>query len=123
VSAASFNSFVKKIGKTIYKINEISEQLANSSQQLSTITQKTEHDVQRQQTETTQVASAMEQMASTVNNVSRNALNGVRLASVLTSSATTAKPRPCSPARAASIAAFKANKLVCLMKRLIRSIA
>ncbi|MDF1582410.1 MAG: methyl-accepting chemotaxis protein [Methyloprofundus sp.] len=73
--AASFNSFVKKIGKTIYKINEISEQLANSSQQLSTITEKTEHDVQRQQTETAQVASAMEQMASTVNNVSRNALN------------------------------------------------
>jgi methyl-accepting chemotaxis protein len=73
--AASFNSFVKKIGKTIYKINEISEQLANSSQQLSTITQKTEHDVQRQQTETAQVASAMEQMSSTVNNVSKNALN------------------------------------------------
>ena len=36
----------------------------------------------------------------------------VRLARVLTSSATTAKPRPCSPARAASIAAFKASKLV-----------
>ena len=37
----------------------------------------------------------------------------VRLANARTSSATTAKPRPCSPARAASIAAFKANKLVC----------
>ena len=36
----------------------------------------------------------------------------VRLARVLTSSATTAKPRPCSPARAASIAAFKASRLV-----------
>ena len=34
-------------------------------------------------------------------------------ASCLTSSATTAKPRPCSPARAASIAAFNASKLVC----------
>ncbi len=34
-------------------------------------------------------------------------------ASFLTSSATTAKPLPCSPARAASIAAFKASKFVC----------
>lgn len=34
-------------------------------------------------------------------------------ASVLTSSATTAKPLPCSPALAASIAAFKANRFVC----------
>ena len=30
-----------------------------------------------------------------------------------TSSATTAKPRPCSPARAASIAAFRASRFVC----------
>ena len=37
----------------------------------------------------------------------------VRLDSVRTSDATTAKPRPCSPARAASMAAFKASKLVC----------
>ena len=37
----------------------------------------------------------------------------VRCASVRTSSATTAKPRPDSPARAASIAAFKARRLVC----------
>ena len=40
-------------------------------------------------------------------------LSCVLLARVRTSSATTAKPRPCSPARAASIAAFKASKLVC----------
>jgi len=36
----------------------------------------------------------------------------VRSASFLTSSATTAKPRPCSPARAASMAAFRASRLV-----------
>lgn len=34
-------------------------------------------------------------------------------ANFLTSSATTANPLPCSPARAASILAFKANRLVC----------
>ncbi|CSA66224.1 Uncharacterised protein [Vibrio cholerae] len=37
----------------------------------------------------------------------------VRCAKFRTSSATTAKPRPASPARAASIAAFSASKLVC----------
>ncbi|MNN39148.1 hypothetical protein D3C81_1531760 [compost metagenome] len=36
----------------------------------------------------------------------------VRCASERTSSATTAKPRPISPARAASMAAFKASRLV-----------
>src|SRR5256886_12604515 len=38
-----------------------------------------------------------------------------------TSSATTAKPRPCSPARAASMAALSASRLVCEEMRLIRS--
>jgi hypothetical protein len=37
----------------------------------------------------------------------------VRQAKVRTSSATTAKPRPCSPASAASIAEFKVRRLVC----------
>ena len=36
----------------------------------------------------------------------------VRSARARTSSATTAKPRPCSPARAASMAAFSASRLV-----------
>jgi hypothetical protein len=37
----------------------------------------------------------------------------VRSASTRTSCATTAKPLPCSPARAASMAAFNASRLVC----------
>src|SRR3989338_1414506 len=45
----------------------------------------------------------------------------VRLARLRTSSATTAKPRPCSPARAASIAALRASKLVCSAIPLITS--
>ena len=37
----------------------------------------------------------------------------LRSASLRTSAATTAKPLPCSPARAASMAAFRASRLVC----------
>ena len=43
----------------------------------------------------------------------RDPVSPERVDKVLTSSATTAKPRPASPARAASIAALSASKLVC----------
>ncbi len=40
-------------------------------------------------------------------------LSAVLSANFLTSLATTANPLPCSPARAASMLAFKASKFVC----------
>jgi methyl-accepting chemotaxis protein len=73
--ASSFNGFVKKIGKTIYNINQISEQLASSAHQLAETTRTTEQAVQQQQSATTQVAHAMSEMSSTVSNVSSNALS------------------------------------------------
>ena len=42
-------------------------------------------------------------------------------ASLRTSSATTANPRPCSPARAASMAALRASRLVCAAMAVIVS--
>ncbi|MNT51954.1 hypothetical protein D3C72_1889470 [compost metagenome] len=45
----------------------------------------------------------------------------VRCARLRTSSATTANPRPASPARAASIAALSASRLVCWEMPLITS--
>ena len=51
-------------------------------------------------------------MAATCPEISSVAL-AVWLASALTSEATTAKPRPDSPARAASMVALSASRLVC----------
>ncbi len=72
--ASSFNSFVKKIAKTVDEISVTSEKLANASHKLATITQTTQKGVDRQLQETTLVANAMKQMTSTVQEVARNAV-------------------------------------------------
>ena len=72
--AASFNSFVKKIAKTVDEISVTSEKLASASHKLATITQTTQKGVERQLQETTLVANAMKQMTSTVQEVARNAV-------------------------------------------------
>jgi methyl-accepting chemotaxis protein len=72
--ASSFNSFVKKIGKTVDEISVTSEKLANASHALATITQTTQKGVERQLQETNLVANAMKQMTSTVQEVARNAV-------------------------------------------------
>ena len=72
--ASSFNSFVKKIAKTVDEISDTSEKLAKASQNLFTITQTTQTGVEHQLQETTLVANAMKQMTSTVQEVARNAV-------------------------------------------------
>jgi methyl-accepting chemotaxis protein len=72
--ASSFNSFVRKIAKTVDEISATSEQLANASNKLASITQSTQLGVERQLQETTLVAKAMEQMTTTVQEVARNAV-------------------------------------------------
>lgn len=72
--ASSFNSFVKKIAKTVDEISATSDKLANASRKLTTITQSTQLGVERQLQETTLVANAMKQMTSTVQEVARNAV-------------------------------------------------
>lgn len=72
--ASSFNSFVKKIAKTVEEISVTSEKLAKSSQALATITQTTQKGVERQLQETTLVANSMKQMTATVQEVARNAV-------------------------------------------------
>ena len=72
--ASSFNSFVKKISKTIEEISITSEKLASASHKLASITQSTQTGVNRQLQETTMVANAMKQMTTTVQEVARNAV-------------------------------------------------
>jgi methyl-accepting chemotaxis protein len=81
--AASFNSFVKKIAKTIDEISVTSEKLGQHVQNLTTTAQETESGVARQLSETTMVAAAMEQMTATAQEVAKNTVN----ASVAVSSA------------------------------------
>jgi len=87
----SFNSFVKKIAKTIDEITYTSDKLATASRQLSGITQTTESGVARQLEETTQVATAMEEMTATVQEVARNAVNASNAAENADNEATSGK--------------------------------
>jgi len=79
--AGSFNTFVKKIAKTIDSISQTSEQLAAASHRLAEISSSTEQGVGQQLAETTQVATAMEQMTATVQEVAKNATNASEVAS------------------------------------------
>jgi methyl-accepting chemotaxis protein len=89
--AGSFNSFVKKIAKTVDEISVTSEQLAKASHKLATITQTTQKGVERQLQETTLVANAMKQMTSTVQEVARNAVKASDAAETADHEATSGK--------------------------------
>ena len=89
--ASSFNTFVKKIAKTIDSISETSHKLASASHQLAQITQQTELGVEQQLAETTQVATAMEEMTATVQEVARNAVRAAEAASTADTEATAGK--------------------------------
>lgn len=89
--AYSFNTFVKKIAKTINSISSTSDQLATASQNLAKISQETEQGVEKQLAETTQVATAMEEMTATVQEVARNAINASNAATDADSEASTGK--------------------------------
>jgi len=89
--ASSFNSFVKKIAKTVDEISVTSEKLANASNKLATITQTTQKGVEHQLQETTLVANAMKQMTSTVQEVARNAVKASDAAETAEQEATTGK--------------------------------
>ncbi|PPD30256.1 MAG: chemotaxis protein [Methylomonas sp.] len=89
--AGSFNSFVKKIAKTVDEISVTLEQLAKASHKLATITQTTQKGVERQLQETTLVANAMKQMTSTVQEVARNAVKASEAAETADHEATSGK--------------------------------
>jgi len=89
--AGSFNTFVKKIARTINNIRDISEQLVTSSHQLAKTTEQTEQGVERQLAETTQVATAMEEMTATVQEVARNAVNASEAAATADTEAASGK--------------------------------
>ena len=89
--AGSFNTFVKKIAKTIANISVTSEQLAAASHNLAKISETTEQGVERQLAETTQVATAMEEMTATVQEVARNAINASDAAGTADTEAATGK--------------------------------
>jgi len=89
--ASSFNSFVKKIAKTVDEISVTSEKLANASNKLAIITQTTQKGVERQLQETTLVANAMKQMTSTVQEVARNAVKASEAAETAEQEATGGK--------------------------------
>ena len=89
--ASSFNSFVKKIAKTVDEISVTSEKLTNASHKLATITQTTQKGVERQLQETTLVANAMKQMTTTVQEVARNAVRASEAAETADHEASTGK--------------------------------
>jgi len=89
--ASSFNTFVKKIARTIDNIRDTSQKLATASHELAQITQQTEQGVENQLAETTQVATAMEEMTATVQEVARNAINASEAASTADSEASSGK--------------------------------
>ncbi|QPK64563.1 methyl-accepting chemotaxis protein [Methylomonas sp. LL1] len=89
--ASSFNSFVKKIAKTVDEISVTSEKLASASHKLATITQTTQKGVERQLQETTLVANAMKQMTATVQEVARNAVRASEAAETADREATSGK--------------------------------
>ncbi|MGR8932485.1 MAG: methyl-accepting chemotaxis protein [Gammaproteobacteria bacterium] len=89
--SASFNSFVRKIAKTVDEISVTSEKLANASHKLASITQSTQNGVELQLQETTHVANAMKQMTSTVQEVARNAVRASEAAETAEQEATSGK--------------------------------
>jgi len=89
--AGSFNSFVKKIARTIDNISHTSDELTAASHKLAKITQQTEQGVERQLTETTHVATAMNEMTSAVLDVARNAVSASDAAATADTEANTGK--------------------------------